>query len=80
MVGQSLPVKITFPVRNLVLFKEISHLYRISFKLVPRLPCTTPVSLVISTCTNHLISSLDEAEGEIIMLSELALLPEIVLV
>ena len=47
---------------------------------MPRLPCTTSVSLVISTCTNHLISSLDEAEGEIIMLPELALPPELILV
>ena len=32
------------------------------------------------TCINHLISSLVEAEGEIIMLPELALPPELVLV
>ena len=35
---------------------------------------------ISSTCINHLISRLDEAEGEIIMLPELALPPELILV
>ena len=71
--------KTSFSSKKFDVIQEISHLYRIIFKLVPRLPCTTSVSLVISTCTNHLISSLDEAEGEIIMLPELALPPELIL-
>ena len=81
MVGQSFPVKTSFSSKKFDVIQEISHLYRISLKLdITKLTGVVQGNPGTSlTCINHLISSLDEAEGEIIMLPELALPPELIL-